>query len=80
MIDVNLHYRGIGSDRRRLPAIPSTGSYIIGPGAERRLWQVSAVVLDGKGVDVFAAEVSVTLTSELTSAWATWGEAMAAAE
>jgi hypothetical protein len=74
MIDVAIHYRGGGSDRRRLPAVPAAGSYIYGPGTERRLWRVAAVVLDGDGVDVFAVEVSLRLAAELTAAWATWGE------
>ncbi len=53
MIDVHLHFRGAGSDRRRLPAVPVVGSYIFGPGADGRLWRVEAVVLDGAAVEVY---------------------------
>ena len=50
------------------------GSYLFGPGAERRFWQVQAVVVDGKVVNVYALEVSPMLAGELQAAWATWGE------
>jgi hypothetical protein len=74
MIDVIVHYRGIDSERRRLPAVPVAGSYVYGPGAKRRLWEVAAVALDGDGVDVYVVAVSAMLTSELTATWATWGD------
>jgi hypothetical protein len=80
MTDATVHYRGVTSERRRLPALPVVGSYIYGPGAERRLWQVSAVVFDGKAVDVFVVEVSAMLATELTTAWAAWGEPATAAD
>ncbi len=52
MIDAIIHYRGSNSERRRLPAVPVVGCYIIGPGAEeRRPWIVSAVVVVGVGSD-----------------------------
>jgi hypothetical protein len=74
MIDVIVHFRGVGSDRRRLQTVPVVGTYIIGPGAERRLWGVSAVVVDGDEINVYAVQVSPRLAGELTAAWATWGE------
>jgi hypothetical protein len=56
------------------------GNYLYGPGAERRLWQVSAVAIDGAAVAVYALEVSARLAGELTAAWAAWGEPTVAAE
>ncbi len=76
MIDVHLHFRGAGSDRRRLPAVPVVGSYIFGPGADGRLWRVEAVVLDGAAVVVYCAQESAMLAAELTATWATWGRPM----
>ena len=75
MIDVQVHFRGVGSERQRLPAVPAVGSYRFGPSDERRLWRVSAVVVDGKTVDVYAIEVSARLAGELTAAWTTWDQA-----
>ena len=80
MVDVTIHYRGSESERRRLAAVPVVGSYTYGPGAERRLWVVSAVTIDGEAVDVYALEVSPRLAGELTAAWAAWGEPTVAAE
>ena len=80
MIGVHVRYRGVGSERWRLAAVPVAGSYIIGPGAERRLYQVAAVVLDGDQVGVYCVEVSALLASELQAAWAGWGEASPAAD
>ena len=71
MIDVHLHLRGERPERRRLPAVPVVGAYIIGP--EGRLWRVEAVVLGGKAIHVYAVEVSSALAGELTAAWAEWG-------
>jgi len=71
MIDVELHFRGVGSERKGLPTVPSVGSYIYGPGDERKLWRVDAVVLDGMA-NIYAVEVSALLTSELTAAWSAW--------
>jgi hypothetical protein len=68
------NYRGMVTERRRLSAVPTAGSYIIGPGAKGRLWHVAAVVVDGDQVGVYCVEVSAMLTSELTAMWATWGE------
>ena len=70
MIDVHLHFRGELPERRRLPAVPVVGAYIIG--TERRLWQVSAVVFDGEAVNIYATEVSSALAGELTTAWSAW--------
>jgi hypothetical protein len=75
MIDAIVHYRGSGSERRHLAAVPAAGAYVFGPGAAGRLWQVSAVVVDDQATQVYALEVSPRLASELTAAWATWGEA-----
>ncbi len=79
MIDAHVHYRGSGSERCRLPAVPVAGSYIIDQGAAGRLWQVSAVALDDQATQVYALEVSPRLAGELQEAWATWGEGEAAA-
>ena len=73
MIDVHLHFRGEQPERRQFPVVPVVGSYIFGPGPERRLWQVSAVVL-GEAVNVFCVQVSPQLAGELQAAWASWGE------
>ena len=74
LIDVQVHYCTAGSERRRLPAVPVVGAYLFGPGGERRLWQVDAVVFDGKAVAVYGVELSARLASELIIIWATWGE------
>ena len=47
MIDVQLHYRGQPSERRKLPGIPAVGSYIMDQGPAGRLWRVDSVVYDG---------------------------------
>ena len=70
MIEVTIHPRGERPERRRLPAVPVVGAYIYGP--EGRLWRVEAVVLGGKAVHVYAAEVSSALAGELTAAWSAW--------
>ena len=74
MVGLIIHFRGGGSERRRLPAVPVPGTYIYSPGATGRLYQVEVVVVDGKDIHVYAIEVSARLTSELTATWATWGE------
>ena len=79
MIDAIVHYRGSGSERRHLAAVPAAGAYVFGPGAAGRLWQVSAVALDDQATQVYALEVSPRLAGELQEAWATWGEGEAAA-
>ena len=78
MIGVHVRYRGVGSERWRLAAVPVVGSYIIGPGAAGRLFQVAAVVIDGDQVGVYCIEVSPQLAGELQAAWAAWGEGEAA--
>jgi hypothetical protein len=75
MVDVTIHYRGATQERRRLAAVPVVGGYLRQAG---RLWQVSAVVVDGAAVDVFLLEVSARLVGELQGAWAAWGEPIAA--
>jgi len=77
---VSVHYRGVGSERRRLAAVPAVGTYLYGPGADRRLWQVSAVAIDGESVALYALELSARLAAELTAAWAAWGEPIAAVD
>jgi hypothetical protein len=77
MIDVHLHFRGVGSERRKLPAVPVVGSYVFSPGNDGRLWQVSALVFDGGRVAVYCNRVSAALAGELQGAWATWGQATA---
>ena len=79
MIPVEIHYRGAAQEQRCVAAVPLVGCYLYGPGAERRLWQVSAVAID-EAVEVFALEVSPRLAGELTAAWAAWGEAIVAAD
>ena len=74
MIDVQLHYRGQPSERRKLPGIPAVGSYIMDQGPAGRLWRVDSVVYDGSAVAVYCVEVSPRLAGELVEAWATWGE------
>jgi hypothetical protein len=73
MVDVVIHFRGVGPQRQQLAAVPAVGNYIFGPGAERRLWQVGAVAIDGAAVDVFAIEVSHRSVGELAAAWKAWG-------
>jgi len=73
MIDVHVHLRGEPPERRALAALPVVGTYII-DGAERRLWRVETVVLDGEAVNVYAVQVSPRLAAELTAAWAGWGD------
>jgi hypothetical protein len=41
---------------------------------------VSAVLLDSKAINVYAAEVSSRLAGELMGQWAKWGDVMPAAE
>jgi hypothetical protein len=74
MIDLEVHFRGTDSQRRRLPAAPAVGTYVYGAGPDRRLFQVDAVVVDGGTINVFAVPMSTRLASELTAAWATWGK------
>ncbi len=74
MVDVHLHFRAVGTERRNLPAVPTIGAYIVGPGVERRLWLVQAVVFDRLAVEVYAVEVSDRLAGELTTAWREWAE------
>ena len=72
MIDLTIHLRGEHPERRQFHVVPAVGAYIFGPGAERRLWQVSAVVFDGQSVHVYATEVSASLAGELQAAWTAW--------
>lgn len=74
MVDVVIHFRGVGPQRQRLAAVPQVGCYIFGPGAERRLWQVQGVAIDGAAIAVFAIEVSQRSAGELAAAWKAWGE------
>jgi hypothetical protein len=48
MVDVVIHFRGVGPQRQQLAAVPAVGNYIFGPGAERRLWQAAAVAIGTK--------------------------------
>jgi hypothetical protein len=75
MIDLTIHFRGAGQQRQRLEAIPALDTYLFGPGDGRRLWIVSAVVVDAT-VEAYCIEASPRLTSELQAQWATWGEAI----
>jgi hypothetical protein len=73
MVDVVIHFRGVGPQRQQLAALPAVGCYLFGPGAERRLWQAAAVAI-GAAIDVYAIEVSRRSAAELAAAWAAWGE------
>lgn len=73
MIDVRVHYRGQGSESRRLPVLPRRGDYLDHDG---KLFTVSVVVFD-KAVSVYAVQVGDTLAGELRQEWAGWGESPA---
>ena len=70
MIDVQVHYRGQGSESRQLPDLPRPGDYLDHDG---KLFSVSTVVF-GRTVKVYAVHVSDTLAGELRQQWAGWGE------
>ena len=71
MIDVQLHFQGVGTEQRKLAEEFAIGSYI--GGVDGRLWRVADVVIDGEAaVNVYCVEVSDCLAGELTAAWATW--------
>ena len=72
MIDVKVHYRGQGSESRRLPASPHRGDYLDHDG---KLFAVSAVVFD-EPVNVYAVQASDTLAGELRQQWSAWGESL----
>lgn len=74
MTDATIHYRGVNSEQRRLPAVPVVGSYILDQAPAGRLWEVAAVVYGNQAVEVYAVEVSPRLAGELTAAWAAWSE------
>jgi len=69
MIDLTIHFRGVGPQRQPLPAVPVVGSYLFGPGDARQLWVVAAVVVDAV-VAVYCIEVSPRMAGELAAAWA----------
>ena len=73
MIDVQLHFRGQGSESRRLPALPRRGDYLDHDG---KLFTVSVVVFD-EPVNVYTVQASETLADELRQQWAAWGESPA---
>ena len=77
MIDVTLHLRGGGSDRRQLPALPGVGSYVYDQTPAGRVWQVSAVVFCGAEVAVYCTQLSMPLAAELTAAWSQWANQVA---
>jgi len=70
MIDIQVHYRGQGSESRRLLAVPRPDDYLDHDGA---LFSVSAVVFD-KAVNAYTVEVGDTLASQLRQEWAGWVE------
>jgi len=41
--------RGMVTERRRLPTVPTVGNYLYGPGAERRLWEVPGLLAYPQG-------------------------------
>jgi hypothetical protein len=69
MIEATIHYCGLSHERRTLPTVPPTGSYIYGPGETRNLWKVGEVVFYGEAVAVFCQEVSTGLIRDLETAW-----------
>ena len=77
MLDATIHYRGEKTERRRLPAVPAVGSYILDGAPARRVWRVEAVVYGGKAVALYCVEVSARMAAELVEGWARWGEAAA---
>ena len=72
MTDTIVHYRGFGSEHRRVEAVPVAGMFIH---HAKRLWTTQAVVLDGKDIHLYAIEVSPRTAAELQGQWATWAEA-----
>ena len=70
MIDLQIHFRGQGTEARQSAALPAVGSYLRHGGG---LWRVAAVAM-GERVDVYAVAVGEALANELTEAWAAWGE------
>lgn len=72
-IDVQVHYRGLRNESRRLLAVPRPGDYLDFDGS---LFSVSAVAFD-QTVNVYAVQVGDTLASELRQEWAGWVEPLA---
>jgi hypothetical protein len=70
VIDVTLHFRGQGQQRRRLPCLPTPDCHIEHKGT---LYRVADVVL-GKTVDVYCLTVGESLSRELIAKWAAWGK------
>ena len=69
MVNVNLHFRGVGNKQRTMPTV---GSYLYGPGDERRLWLVEHMLFDNGTVNLYVIEVSVGLAAEMTAEWSAW--------
>ena len=65
-----IHFRGDVTEERSLPGLPAVGHYVRHAGA---LWRIDAVVADAVP-DVYAARVGDCRASELTAAWAAWGD------
>jgi hypothetical protein len=71
MIDVQLHYRNQGSEKKPLPLVPRRRDYISGPAGS--LWVIDSILL-GDGVHVFAVRVAGERAADLEAAWAGWDE------
>jgi hypothetical protein len=70
MTDVRVHFRGLGSERRRFPALPRPGDYLEHDGT---LFRIVTVVFN-KAVHAYAVHVDDTLAGELRGVWAGWSD------
>jgi len=70
MTDVQVHFRGQGSESRRLPALPRRGDFLDHDG---KPFSISAMVF-AEAVNAYTVPASYTLAGELRQRWATWGE------
>jgi len=74
MIDVNIRFRGCGSEKQTMPALPPIGCYIR---HANRLWLVDDIAFDNGTVNVYAIRVSDSLAAEIMAAWAAWSSPIA---
>jgi hypothetical protein len=72
VINAQLHLRGAQVEQRQLPAVPSVGCFVFGPGKVGPLCLVDAVVFEGPAIHVYCLIVSDRLAKELTTTWAGW--------
>jgi hypothetical protein len=71
LIDVEVHFQHIGTQRHKTPALPRLGDFIK---YDSGLWIVDAIVHKQDAVKLFVIQVSEQRASELQTAWATWNE------